>query len=943
MNYRKRLESYLLRAFDLSEDQLHKTFLLQLNIFLLITTLLIIKPTVNALFLSELTAHALPTAYILTAIAAVVGSFFYTKGLERYSLKAVISRTLIGSILVLVLFGTVLNMHLSLGYLLYIPYIWIAIYGLLTTSQFWILANLVYNAREAKRVFGFIGAGAIAGGIFGGYLTSILANFISSENLFFVAAFLLFWCIPITRAVWSNKVQKQLKVGSKQFKKDVSPFQLIKQSKLLSYIAILIGLGVIVAKLVDYQFSRFASKLITNPEELTSFFGVVFSTLSLVSLLIQLFFTKRIVGTFGVGKSLLWLPLGILIGSILLLFVPELWVVVMLKVIEGSFKQSINKASTELLVIPISLEVKKKTKTFIDVVVDSIATGIAGLILIFFINGLAIKSVYISLIIIVLILVWIVIVFRIRKAYLSSFRRLLAMSHRNDKSTHEVKEELPVTSIIESIKRVFKEGSESQILHMLHRTIDVNDERFFYEIKSLLGHKSDHVKALALENLYHLDSEDLSQEIEKMVYSPSQLVAKDAYRYLLSRRHKNPFHLFENFLDSEVETIKNATLVGLSLELQSNTKLQQKFRIEKRLQKSINEWHELKNEHEKEAKIKAILQAIGNLNLVEYYPIISDQINHVNHHIAEEALKSAAKTKSKIFIYGIISNLSRKELREAAIETLHDYGTPIILTLVEKTLEEKIDIDDAHYIPRVIETFGSQKAIQALLKLIDTTEHSVTIEAIEALKRLKWKYPELKIREQYVIDKILDECQEYQSILSSLHTQIVVRFKSGERIDKEDEARKGLMTILEHRLDRQLHRIFKFLGIKYPPDEIEPIVDIIIRGEQEQRVNAIEFLDNALDNHLKRELIPIAESVFINDNYSEEIIHKLNLKVYDEYECYSHLLDLHDIKIKHAVLYLIKMTDNKNFIPLVQKVINDHSKTVSAQAKDTLNYLSQLD
>jgi len=40
----------------------------------------------------------------------------------------------------------------------------------------------------------------------------------------------------------------------------------------------------------------------------------------------------------------------------------------------------------------VPLEVKKRTKTFIDVVVDSVATGIGGLILIFLVRGLAYKK-----------------------------------------------------------------------------------------------------------------------------------------------------------------------------------------------------------------------------------------------------------------------------------------------------------------------------------------------------------------------------------------------------------------------------------------------------------------------------------------------------------------------------------------------------------------------
>ena len=943
----KPVKDYLLKVFDLNEDELHKTLLLQLNIFLLITTLLVVKPTINSLFLSTLTANALPLAYILTAISAVIGSYFYDHLLERFPLNRVIELTILGCLFSLIAFGIALNFHMHLGYLLYIPYIWVAIYGLLTTSQFWILANLVYNIREAKRVFGFIGAGAIAGGIFGGYLTSVLSLFMDSENLLFVAAFLLVFCLPITRHIWKKNVSTSdlIPLKHKPAFKGESPFKLIKQSKLLTLMAFVIGISVMVAKLVDYQYSHFASELIPNQEDLTAFFGFWFSTLSVVSLLIQLFLTKRIVGTFGVGKSLLWLPTGILIGSVILLFVPELGVIVFIKIIDGSLKQSVNKSATELLSIPIPIDIKKKTKTFIDVVVDSIATGLAGLILIFFINGLNIHSIYVSIITILLIIVWIILIYKLRISYINAFKTLLDTSaHKDIDKSKQKKEIRPVTSIISSIQDVFEQGSKNQILHMLRRTLESPDERLFLSIKGLLTHESAKVKALAIENLYFLRTEDLSNQIEPFIYDPDQELTTNAFQYLIHKRQKNTLELFESYLNSTDESIKNATLIGLSLELKNNPIIQDHFNFNKWLQQAIDEWSLSSDLEFKSVKIKIILEAIGNIHAKSFYYIISNQLENKNLDIVNVAIANAAKTKSPLFLDGIVSWLSKKETRTYAVKALHDYDEHIIEELTTKTVEEYYDLEDANVVPTVIESFGSQKAINALIKLIDTTEHSVTIEAIDSLKRLKWKHSNLRIKDAFIVDKILDECQIYQSTLSSIHSQIIINYKEKSthiNTEEEDKARNGLMRILEQRLDRQLQRIFKFLGIKYPPNEIDPILEIIINGEEEQRINAIEFLDNILDYHLKRELIPIAESAMFNNEISDEIIKKLNLKIYSEFECYKILLQRHDLKIKHAVLYLIEKTNRKTFIPLVQMVLNDHSESLRNQAKQTLEVLKK--
>src|SRR4029453_6200989 len=61
-------------------------------------------------------------------------------------------------------------------------------------SQFWSLANDIYDARQAKRLFGFIGGGASLGGIVGAGIAGQYARTIGTNNLLLVAAVLLGVC-----------------------------------------------------------------------------------------------------------------------------------------------------------------------------------------------------------------------------------------------------------------------------------------------------------------------------------------------------------------------------------------------------------------------------------------------------------------------------------------------------------------------------------------------------------------------------------------------------------------------------------------------------------------------------------------------------------------------------------------------------------------------------
>jgi len=141
---------------------------------------------------------------------------------------------------------------------------------------------------------------------------------------------------------------------------------------------------------------------------------------------------------------------------------------------------------------------------------------------------------------------------------------------------------------------------------------------------------------------------------------------------------------------------------------------------------------------------------------------------------------------------------------------------------------------------------------------------------------------------------------------------------------------------LELRLDRQLQRVFQLLGIKYPPQDVDPILNAILKGKEEQRIHAIEFLDNILDIQLKKELIPVAESIIQVGVISEENLKNFNVKVLSESESYFALLSRKDMKLKLVILYLIEKTMDSKFNPLLEFVLEDSNEKVKNRAAEIL-------
>ena len=67
------------------------------------------------------------------------------------------------------------------------------------------------------------------------------------------------------------------------------------------------------------------------------------------------------------------------------------------------------------------------------------------------------------------------------------------------------------------------------------------------------------------------------------------------------------------------------------------------------------------------------------------------------------------------------------------------------------------------------------------------------------------------------------------------------------------------MTI-EERLKGTLERLFRLLGLRYPPKEIYSAFRAVSRKQHEEATAALEFLDNTLERDIKRILLPLLDA-----------------------------------------------------------------------------------
>ncbi len=935
---------FLNKTFDIREGEVTRSVFMMIYIFLIISSLLIVKPVATSLFLSNFGVEQLPYAFLLVALSAAVISTIYARALKTILLKKIIVGTLYLSITALLIFWTLIKFNFLEGWALYLFYIWMSIFGVLSASQFWILANIIFNAREAKRLFSFIGAGAIGGGIFGGYLTTLLVPILSSENLLLVSVFFLLLCIPLANMLW-NKNVKMTQTKIRQKKRTASfgdhPIALISRSKHLTFLASIVGISVIVAKLVDYQFNAIASREILDEDQLTAFFGFWFSNLNIISLIIQIFLTRKVVGIFGVGTSLLFLPGGILVGAVSILFFPYLWSAILLKISDGSLKQSINKAGIELLALPIPVNVKNQAKTFIDVFVDSLATGLGGVLLIVVVIGLDLDIRFLSLIAIVLIGLWIYLALKIRQEYIKSFKAKIDY----EKDTKKQIVDLSSASVIGGLIKVLESGTEKQILHILKMTKEIQNERLLPYFAKLLKHPVTEIKLEVLRNIYFYKNADYKKEVIELINDSSKEVRVEVFHYLFEHSKADRINLIKKYLNEPDYKISAPALLAIAYETRDNLELRRVLAITKLLKSKLDDLTD-ESDIEKTTYVKAVcIKAIGISRSSSLYEYIEKSFNDPSREIVEASIFAAGQTLDQKFIYPLVNFLDSNELKIIAQRSILNFGHSIVFELNKFLESDETEVEIKRSIPEILGSIGSQESVNILLSNLENEDLQIRNESLKALNLMRINFAHLKINQKNIVKIILEEAKVYLDTLALLYSQIEADKKSTKKLAEEKhvkirDARNSLIDLLERRLDGNLERIFRLLGLKYPPQEMLSAYKSIQSSTPDIRINAVEYLDNMLDSSLKRVVIPLIETAML-ETISEGSIANFNLQIPSEYECLEMLMNGKDIRLKMATLYLINQLKSEKYLTLVEKFTDNENQKLRYLAAEALKNIQQ--
>ena len=817
-----------------------RTAFMGLYLMLVLFAYYILKPVSRALFLNQFDIDKLPYLYILIALGGGVLAFLYTKLAVKTSLKVAVGwSTALTSVC---LVGIWWLIGLGQDWVLYLFNVFVSLFSVVLVSQGWLVAANVFDSRQARRLYGLLGMGAVIGAAFGGSFTAQTVKIIGPRNLLLASAclVLLAYC-----AFWVVTVQKGVSLASARAAdtdeaelrfRDI--FSALAGNRHLQVIIGIITLTFIVDVTIEYQFNAMAKLAYHNKTQLTAFLGNFYGLyLNLVTFTLQFFLTAAVVRWVGVGGTLQIMPITISVTALATFFLPGVWSSAGLRLTEAATRYTLNRTGMELLYVPLPTDLKNRTKAFVDIFVDRMGRGLGGMILVLCTVVMAFSPRQIALVTIGFSLAWIALSAKASREYVATVRQRLS-SRRLDMESARVSVGDPETL------RLLEQTALCEHPRQAAYALGLLREADGYDLHPLLAQLAASPAAEVRAKVYELARqqgdaqlrERALEEVRSLQSADAGPARRAAVRYALALSPERQ-QLLREFLEMPDPMIWDGCMDAVAMQ------------PELAVDVITREWiatAALDPNAERRVLAARAVGAKGDEGTEALHKLLDDR----EPQVSATACRAAGSLRNRDYVYAVVRRLGDVRVRGAAIEALAAFGPMITGTLADILEDPSGSPGVRRQIPRALRLIVHQRSVDVLIQALRQPDLVVRTAVLRALNRLRESAPDLNYSGQFVTEQILQEARHYFELHAALRPF---------RDQRRSQAAGLLVRTIEERLHQTLERLFRLLGLCYPPREIYSAYLAVSRRQHEQFSAALEFLDSVLARDLKRVLLPMLD------------------------------------------------------------------------------------
>ena len=841
------LQRLLSPIVEVRKEESLTLFLMFAYSFLAMAGYNIVKPATRSQFINSLGADNLP--YVQLVAGLIMGFVIqgYTSAMRLLPRRWVFAATQGVMVVLLVIFWVLFKTEkdwVSVAF-----YLWGVLAGSLLISQFWSLANDIYDARQAKRLFGFIGGGASLGGIIGAGLAGRYARAIGTNNLLLVAAVFLAACGVTVWAIAAREKPGGTSVPGAE-EKGMSPREaiaLLIKSKHFQIIALVISFAAIGAGIIEQQLNMAVEQAIPGKDARTAFLGNVIFYSSIAGFLIQMTLTSRVHRLLGIGFALLLLPISLGGTAILMLAIPALWTSTTARVLDTSLRYTVDKTTREILFMPLPTAMKYRAKPFADVAVDRFAKGVgAAVALIIAIKVFGLTWWQLSYLSLAVTALWVLMALRARREYLKSFRQSL---ESRDMQTADLRMTVADLSTIETLVQELSQPDPARVVYAIdmlesldkrnlvtplllyHESPDVRRRalraigsvrrdiaiRWLPQVRRMLSDADPGVRAAAIVAIGNINNEDAATLSRPLLGDPDARIRVTAAVALAGSR-----------LPADVDSAE-AALLDLAADARGSSRTVR----------------------------RDVAAAIRHIDSPRFRRLLIPLLYDEAPEVAQEAMESvqASGASDFVFVPTLVALLRNRQLKARAREVLASYGEPVVDVLAHFMRDPDEDIWVRRHIPTALAHIPSQKSVDVLVAAFEETDGFLRFKIIAALERLRRTDAPLSFPKEILEAQALLEGSRYFSALS-LHYNLFGR----KRLEGDLLART-----LEQKMARSRDRVYRLLSLIYPWRDIGAAQWTLAHGDSRNRASASEYLDNILTGQLRKRIMPILEDLPIDE------------------------------------------------------------------------------
>lgn len=772
----------------------------------------------DALFLARLGPHHLASAYLAMAGCAVV-AVLAVRGLGVRDPRGVLIRFLVCATAGTAVLAAAVTTSTSA---VFVFYVWTGFIITLVVPSFWTAIDRISKIAEAKRTFGLIGAGGVLGAMTGSAIAGALGRVIAAPHLVVVGA-IAFGLATAVAVVLIPPISLD--------DPPVRPPRAEALShKSRRYVALLLAVGLIsttALTLGDLIFKRAIAERLAA-DSLATVFGMIYTGLNAIGLVIQLIVTPRLLARWGVGVTLAVLPVIIISSALGFALTGGVVAVIALKLGDGGLRHSLHRVSSEILFLPVPAAVRDGGKLLADAIGQRGGQATAALIVLA-LTPFGATARVMGAITAIFGVVWLVAIVRARRAYIVQFRDTLQAG--------EIQRDVMLPQL------------DADALRLLSELMSSPDEINALAALDLLARRAriplgafDHPRASVIHHALALLDGELSDDMVAVLGRLREHPDPELRAAALAASTRAGFdrELLERSLDDRDPRVRAAALVGLAAHDDATPEVDDGIAAlaagstDDRL---------------------ALVHAIGFSPSDRFQSVLYEVLARGELPVMRQVLHVLAHKPELVELDRMLCFLEAPGLRAEVRRVFVAVGRPGLDRLVEALDDPQISPNLRRHLPRTISRFRSEVAAAALVaRLARESDSASEFKIVRALGRMRADDPGLVIEPAPVrnyVRRAIADAARYATFSDQLAAFGGRGSPMGELLDE----------MLAEKRRAAVERAFRGLGILHPRAGLHSVHDAFVRGDEVRRSAAREIVEAIVSSELRAALLAVLDDM----------------------------------------------------------------------------------